>query len=436
MHMSSPAELSALDGACFRCDEADAVPHLAEPLTPPDCDLRSSGMVFMPLDVGRMMDSDQFAMATGEEFKAAMALYAKAWLQVPAASLPNDDRVLAHLAGGYTQRRWRKIKDVALRGWLLCTDGRLYHPVIAEFAHDAWEKSKHTISDATPTRRASSPAERARRYRERQRLAKLAGSADAESAVTAPVTRDVVTPTVTETVTASVTQNVTPVTPSFKSETKKEGECVMENVTRHGVSTVTDVTRDAVTAPQRQLPILQAMPAAPGAYAPSPPPLSQTKDAATPSPAPMDAKVKGKHPVLTPGEKHLAEQLWQSYAQAFQSRYDAPPLRDGRANYQLASLTRSLGQQAPAVAVHYLQSNHDWYVKKGHDLGTLLADASRVRADWMATSKRAAQLDAVRARNHQPPQSTPPKETPPAPETIRAQLAALQEKFTRRAASA
>ncbi|MHB1690953.1 MAG: DUF1376 domain-containing protein [Thiomonas sp.] len=246
--MSSPDELSALDGACLRCAKSDVVPHLAEPLTPLDCDLRSSGMVFMPLDVGRLMDSDLFAMATGEEFKAAMALYAKAWLQVPAASLPNDDRVLAHLAGGYTPRRWRKVKDVAMRGWLLCTDGRLYHPVIAEFAHDAWEKSKHTISDATPTRRASSPAERARRYRERQRLAKLAGSAAAEGGVTAPVTRDAVTPTVTETVTASVTQNVTVVTPSFKSETKQEGGNVTASVTRDGATTVTDVTRDAAAA--------------------------------------------------------------------------------------------------------------------------------------------------------------------------------------------
>ncbi|HML81064.1 MAG TPA: DUF1376 domain-containing protein [Thiomonas arsenitoxydans] len=430
MHMSPPAELSALD---------DAARNLSEPLTPPDCDLRSSSMIFMPLDVGRMMDSDLFAMATGDEFKAAMALYAKAWLQVPAASLPNDDRVLAHLAGGYTLRRWDKIKDVALRGWILCTDGRLYHPVIAEFAHDAWEKSKHTISDATPTRRVSSNAERQRRYRERQKMAKSPATTAPASAVTGGVTPFSVTPNVTPNVTEAVTEAVTPVTPvvtpSFKSETKKEGENVTESVTRHGASTVTDVTRDAVTAPQRQLPILQAMPAAPGAHAPSPPPLSQTKGA-TPSPAPMDAKVKGKHPVLAPGEKHLAEQLWQSYAQAFQSRYDAPPLRDGRVNYQLASLARSLGQQAPAVAVHYLQSNHDWYVKKGHDLGTLLADASKVRADWMAASKRAAQLDAVRARNHQPPQSTPPKESPPAPETIRAQLAALQEKFTRRAASA
>jgi hypothetical protein len=426
MQTTSPIELSALNGACLRCGRPEATTHSPEPLTPPDCDLRSSGMVFMPLDVGRMMDSDQFAMATGDEFKATMALYAKAWLQVPAASLPNDDRVLAHLAGGYTPRRWRKIKDVALRGWMLCTDGRLYHPVIAEFAHDAWEKSKHTISDATPTRRASSPAERARRYRERQRLAKLAGTAAADGAVT---------PTVTETVTASVTQNVTPVTPSFKSETKEEGGNVTASVTRHGATAVTNVTRDAVTAPQRHLPILQVMPAAAGAHAPSPPPLSQTKDA-TPSPASMDAKVKGKHPVLTPGEKHLSEQLWQRYSEAFQSRYDAPPLRDGRVNYQLASLTRSLGQQAPAVAVHYLQSNHDWYVKKGHDLGTLLADASKVRADWMAASKRAAQLDVVRARSHQPPQSTPPKESTPAPETIRAQLAALQEKFTRHAASA
>lgn len=107
---------------------------MTEPLTPPDCDLR--GLSFMPLDVVRLTDSDLFALATGDEFKAAVTLWCKAWLQVPAASLPDDERILAHLSG--TGPRWKKLRDMALRGFVLCADGRWYHPVIAEKAREAW----------------------------------------------------------------------------------------------------------------------------------------------------------------------------------------------------------------------------------------------------------------------------------------------------------
>lgn len=105
------------------------------PLVPPDVDLR--GLPFMPLDVVRLTDSDLFARSSGEEFKAAVALWCKCWLQVPAASLPNDDKVLAHLSGAGA--RWAKVKAMALRGFTLCSDGRFYHAVIAEKALDAWQ---------------------------------------------------------------------------------------------------------------------------------------------------------------------------------------------------------------------------------------------------------------------------------------------------------
>lgn len=104
------------------------------PLTPADCDLR--GLAFMPLDVVRLTDSDLVALSTGDEFKAAVLLWAKAWLQVPAASLPDDPRILAHLSGAGT--RWKKVAAMALRGFVRCSDGRLYHPVIAEKAREAW----------------------------------------------------------------------------------------------------------------------------------------------------------------------------------------------------------------------------------------------------------------------------------------------------------
>jgi hypothetical protein len=105
------------------------------PLTPPECDLR--GLPFMPLDTVRLGDSDLVALSTGEEFKAAVILWCKAWVQVPAASLPDDDRVLAHLTG--IGPRWKKVREMALHGWVKCSDGRLYHPVIAEKALEAWK---------------------------------------------------------------------------------------------------------------------------------------------------------------------------------------------------------------------------------------------------------------------------------------------------------
>lgn len=109
---------------------------MTEPLTPHDCDLR--GLTYMQLDVLRLVDSDLMALSTGEEFKAAVTLWCKAWLQVPAASLPDDDRILAHLSGAGT--RWRKVRDMALRGFVKCDDGRLYHPLIADKANEAFHR--------------------------------------------------------------------------------------------------------------------------------------------------------------------------------------------------------------------------------------------------------------------------------------------------------
>ncbi|UTV56469.1 DUF1376 domain-containing protein [Burkholderia arboris] len=114
---------------------------LPNPLTAADCDLRD--FAFMPLDVVRLRDSDIAALSTADEFRSAVLLWCAAWHQVPAASLPDDDRVLAQLAGyGRVVTEWRKVRDGALRGWVKCADGRLYHPVVAEKARDAWA-AKH-----------------------------------------------------------------------------------------------------------------------------------------------------------------------------------------------------------------------------------------------------------------------------------------------------
>jgi hypothetical protein len=133
---------------------------LPQPLTPADCDL--AGYRWMPLDVERVIDSDTFGLSTGDEFKTAFRLWAKSWKQVPAASLPNDDKILAHLAG-LEPATWKKRKAVALRGWILCNDGRLYHPVIAEKALEAMGKRE------AHNEREQNQQTRQQRYRERRR---------------------------------------------------------------------------------------------------------------------------------------------------------------------------------------------------------------------------------------------------------------------------
>lgn len=110
-----------------------------EPFTSMDCDLR--GMEWMPLFGARLFMSDFEARATDEEFRAAVRLWWMAWQQVPAASLPSDDAVLCRLAGlGRDLRGWMKIREAALYGFTLCSDGRFYHKLLAGQAKDAWEK--------------------------------------------------------------------------------------------------------------------------------------------------------------------------------------------------------------------------------------------------------------------------------------------------------
>nr|WP_249207047.1 DUF1376 domain-containing protein [Burkholderia cenocepacia] len=164
----------------------------------------------MPLDVVRVIDSDTFGISTGDEFKTAFRLWAKCWQQVPAASLPNDDRVLAHLAGlSENPAKWKKVRDVALRGFIECSDGRLYHPVIAEKAIEAMQRrDDHAEREENQQTRQQQHRERRKAMFERLRQNGIVPAYDTK---TAELERMIATLPVTESV-APVTQNVTGVT--------------------------------------------------------------------------------------------------------------------------------------------------------------------------------------------------------------------------------
>lgn len=95
---------------------------------------------FMPLDVLRLRDSSLVTECKADEFRAAVLLWCVAWHQVPAGSLPNSEASLAKYAGyGFDLRGWKKVRAGAMRGFVLCSDDRFYHAVIAEKANEAWD---------------------------------------------------------------------------------------------------------------------------------------------------------------------------------------------------------------------------------------------------------------------------------------------------------
>jgi hypothetical protein len=128
-----------------------------KPLVPANLDLRK--WQYMKLDVVKLQNSDTWALADGWAAKACINLWCRAWHQVPAGSLPNDDLLLAKLAD---VPDWPSVRNVALRGFVECSDGRLYHPIVCKAAlssakvakqkktaaNSRWKKQKLNNADA------------------------------------------------------------------------------------------------------------------------------------------------------------------------------------------------------------------------------------------------------------------------------------------------
>jgi hypothetical protein len=106
------------------------------PLVPADLDLRD--FRWMRLDLIALFNSDFNSLADDAAWRAGVTLWGRAWHQVPAGSLPDDDALLCNLAGfGRDLKKWAKIRSAALHGFVLCNDGRLYHRFLCAMAEAA-----------------------------------------------------------------------------------------------------------------------------------------------------------------------------------------------------------------------------------------------------------------------------------------------------------
>ena len=111
---------------------------LPKPMTPAGCVLQD--FPHTPIFRARLFGSSFHARASDAEWRAGVTLWLKSWDQVPAGSLPDDDIELCRLAElARDLKTWKKVKAGAIRGWVACSDGRLYHPVVAEGVNNALE---------------------------------------------------------------------------------------------------------------------------------------------------------------------------------------------------------------------------------------------------------------------------------------------------------
>lgn len=114
------------------------------------------------LNTERFMASELVALASHEVIGAAVLLWARAWKQSPPASLPDNDKVIAAFAR-MPLARFRKLRSEILRGFVLCSDGRLYHLTLAQVAVHAYERK------IAFRRKRETDAERLRQWRQSQR---------------------------------------------------------------------------------------------------------------------------------------------------------------------------------------------------------------------------------------------------------------------------
>lgn len=117
--------------------------HLPAPPVAQEVEL--TDFAFMPLEVLRLRRSKAWLICKRRPELAfyMVNLWTAAWHERPAGSLEDDDDVLADLSM-CPPKDWLKMREDVLRGWIRCSDGRLYHPVVIEKVRDAWRsKMQH-----------------------------------------------------------------------------------------------------------------------------------------------------------------------------------------------------------------------------------------------------------------------------------------------------
>lgn len=304
----------------------------------------------MPLDVVRLRDSDLATVSSGDEFKAAVLLWSAAWHQVPAGSVPKDERWLARHSGAGPL--WKKVREEALRGFVECADGRLYHRVVCEKVNEAWASKLE--------RREKDEHDKERKRKEREERSRMFEQLQAAG-----------------------------VHPEWNTNTKELRKLVTD-LSRGQTPSVTDQSqgqvRDQSQTGHGDLSRLRQGQGYGQGYGDGQG-YGQGSLNSTPNPiAPASRSAKPTRPKAKgepkPKPNTATTETWGRYAAAFRTRYGVDPVRNATVNGQLSNLVARLGKEAPAVAEFFVGSNTAWHVRQGHSIGCLLNQAEKIRTEW------------------------------------------------------
>ena len=91
--------------------------------------------------------------------------------------------------------------------------------------------------------------------------------------------------------------------------------------------------------------------------------------------------------------KPKSTQTRNAYERAYLKRYAVSPLRGAKVNSLLCQFVDQVGyDDAPLIAEYYVGLNDQWYVKKAHDVATMLQNAQAIRTQW-ATGTNKTSID-------------------------------------------
>lgn len=129
---------------------------MTESIDPPyPSDTRAKGWRF-DLDYEQIEQSSTWALAGSEAKPWLLMLWFTAWKQVPCASLPADEEVIAAMIG-MPAKTWAKHSKVMLRGWSKSSDGRMYHNVLTAKVREMLAK-RRSESERKAAYRQGTPA--------------------------------------------------------------------------------------------------------------------------------------------------------------------------------------------------------------------------------------------------------------------------------------
>jgi len=127
-------------------------------------------------------------------------------------------------------------------------------------------------------------------------------------------------------------------------------------------------------------------------------PTSPPEQPAELLPAVADATPPPKPPRADTALQIACRATWEAYSSAYADRYGAAPVRAAKQSAQVKQVVQALGaEEAPLVAAWFVDHPAQWYVTKGHDIGLLLADITKLRTEWatgrVVTTTAARQSD-------------------------------------------